>query len=122
MLKKLSFRFYFPDNLMRILFWISTGISLASWILGAWTAALYYGKPDLLVLHQTIYFGIDLVGLWYRALFLPLLGTIFLYANFMIARYIWKKDAVLGHLMCNATVFIEALILLAVFGILMLNI
>lgn len=122
MLKKFSFRFYFPDNLIRILFWISAGISLASWIFGAWTAALYYGKPDLLVLHQTIYFGIDLVGPWHRALFLPLLGIIFLYVNFIIARRIWKKDAALGHLMCHATVFIELLIAVAVFGILMLNI
>jgi hypothetical protein len=122
MLKKLSFRFYFPDNLIRILFWISAGVGAASWILGIWTAALYYGKPDLLVLHQTIYFGIDLVGPWYRALFLPLLGTFFLYANFAIARYIWKKDAVLSYLTCYATVFIQILIVLAVFGILMLNI
>jgi len=120
--KKLSFNFYFPDNLIRILFWICAGVSSASWILGVWTAALYYGKPDLLILHQTIYFGIDLVGPWYRALFLPLLGTIFLYVNFAVARYIWKKDAMLSHLMCYSTIFIEVLIVFAVFGILILNI
>lgn len=63
---------------------------MASWALMLWAYFVKFGFKDYLVLHSTVYFGIDLAGQKYRIFFYPLFGTVVLLANaFIVSR--WGK-------------------------------
>lgn len=118
---KLSWLFFLPDRKNRILFFVSLGLNIASWVIALWAAMPYYGKQDFLALHKTVYFGIDRIGPWYDILFLPGLGLFFIIINFFISQYLWKKEEILSYLLSWSTVFLEVFIVLTVFGIARLN-
>lgn len=120
-MSKLSWLFFLPDRKIRIAFIISLGLNIASWFIALWAALPYYGKDEFMVLHKTIYFGIDWFGPWHEMLFLPGLGLIFIIFNFFISQYIWRKEGSLSHLLAWSTVFLGAFIVLAVYSIARLN-
>lgn len=120
-MSKLSWLFFLPDRKIRLAFIISLGLNIASWVIALWAALPYYGKDDFMVLHKTIYFGIDWLGPWYEMLFLPCLGLIFIIFNFIIAQYIWRKEENLSHLISWTTIFLESFIVLVVYSIARLN-
>lgn len=118
---KLSWLFGALDRKERIIFMSSLGLNAASWVIAIWASVPYFGTDEVVALHKTVYFGIDLVGPWYEMLYLPLLGLIFILANFSIFQYIWKKEEDVGNLASWSTLCLEAVIVFAVFLIAKLN-
>ncbi len=61
-------------------------------------------KSDILFLHYNVIFGIDLVGEWWRILFLPLVGLLILVINYLAAIYCYNKDKIVSRFL---TVFVS---------------
>ena len=63
-----------------------------------WTMSLgllgYFIQPSetRIVLHYNVYFGVDLLGLWWQAYLLPLLGAIFFVGHFFLARRFYRQS------------------------------
>jgi hypothetical protein len=54
----------------------------------------YFIRPSeaSLVLHYNVYFGVDLLGIWWQAYTLPLLALGFLLAHFFLARRFYEQS------------------------------
>ena len=74
---------FFDNTLVRLLL----VISLVPVILGLGLLA-YFVRPNeaSIVLHYNVYFGVDLLGVWWQAYMLPLLGLSFLLGHFFLAK------------------------------------
>lgn len=68
-------------------------LNLASWIYTFW---LFQTTTDLIPLHYTIYFGIDLIDYKNRLFLYPSLGSIILGINSILTHLI-KKEKLIGY-------------------------
>ncbi|MBI2416066.1 MAG: hypothetical protein HYV33_05415 [Candidatus Kerfeldbacteria bacterium] len=83
---------------------------------GQWLALYWFIPPtsDLVPLHYTIYFGVDLVGEWYQLLYMPLSGTVILLLNGILAWHWRQRDIMISYLLLSSTVLLELLLGLAI--------
>lgn len=102
--------------------WITTGaaglINIATWLI-----LLINIKPqtNLIVLHYTVYFGVDLVGGWLEALLIPAFGLVVLLTNLLIAAFFAERYRVASYFFLILTPVIELLLLLAAVFVIIAN-
>lgn len=78
--------------------WIS--LSLAALInLAIWGILLINITPtsDLIVLHYTLYFGVDMVGKWSESLAIPGFGLCLIVMNTIFAHYFFRKNHIVSY-------------------------
>ncbi len=75
--------------------WI-TLISAAFFNLASWGILLLNITPreEQIILHYTLSFGVDRVGMWYEAFFLPLLAFILLLVDLCFAKYLFRRSRI----------------------------
>jgi len=73
-------------------------------------------------LHYNIVFGVDLVGNWWRIIFMPITGLIFMLLNFGLAIYFYNHDKLMARLFTVATPLFQFFLSIAVYLIVDLNI
>ena len=64
-------------------------------------------------LHYNIYFGIDLIGKWYKIFLIPLLGLIIFFINFIVSSIIYSREKILSYYLAIITVFIQIILVLS---------
>lgn len=69
--------------------------------------------------HYNIYFGIDLIGPWWYAFFLPAAGSVIVVANLALAFLLHKKKAISSYYIFFGSLFACGMLLLASVLILM---
>ncbi len=114
-----SLRMFFRDTSH----WVFMGISGFLLILSFFV--IWYGignREAAIVLHYNVYFGVDVIGEWWQAYFIPLLGTGIWMIHLILAfRFfqIGKRDV------CQITffslLFLEGMILVASFALGLVN-
>lgn len=92
--------------------------------LGIWAAVALAIRPqdNPIFLHYNIYFGVDLIGPWYQMYALPAVGLVSLVINVLVARYLYRKNTILGLLVLGIAVYLELLLFLATILIVRQNI
>ena len=73
-------------------------------------------------LHYNIIFGVDLVGKWWRIIFLPIFGLVMIVLNYGLALYFYNQDKLLSRLMTITTPLFQFFLSIAVYLIVDLNI
>ncbi|EKD46168.1 MAG: hypothetical protein ACD_68C00123G0003 [uncultured bacterium] len=64
-------------------------VNLLIWFL----AYIWFSNfQEMVVLHYNVYFGIDVVDVWWRILFLPLTGLVIWLINIALASLLFKKN------------------------------
>lgn len=86
------------------------GINLAQWV---YTYIKIQPQTDLIPLHYTIAFGIDRIGPWTSAFFLPVSGSAILVANLVVSTSIVERQQASATLLLLITGFIELTLLAA---------
>ena len=86
-----------------------------------WKLAPIGRELDVIPLHYNVYFGVDLLGRWYRVFLLPAMGLVLFAANALFARALWEKEHVLSFFFAVGTIVISTVIFLAVLLITLLN-
>lgn len=76
---------------------------------------------ETLPLHYNIYFGIDFIGRWYEVFIMPLVGIFFIIINFILADIIYLRDKVTSYFLTGAGAFIQILLFLAAYSIIIIN-
>lgn len=54
----------------------------------------YFIRPSEtpMILHYNVYFGVDLLGIWWQVYMLPFLGTLFFLGHFLLARRFYARS------------------------------
>ena len=88
-------------------------------------AALYYmfgfSKQESVVLHYNIYFGIDLIGGWYRVFNLAYVGLAIFLFNLLIGGFVYLREKVLTIFLALGSFICLSFLSLASFLIIYLN-
>ena len=85
---------------------------------------LYFIRPtdSLLILHYNIYFGVDLLGLWWQAYILPVLCFVLFLGHFSLARYFYyQHERVAAYLFLLGFVLVSLSLLVASVAIVYIN-
>ncbi|MDD2757774.1 MAG: hypothetical protein PHD72_00150 [Patescibacteria group bacterium] len=72
-------------------------------------------------LHYNIIFGVDLVGEWWKILYLPLGGLLIILVNFTLAVLLYNTDRVLARLLAAFAGVFELFLVWAVYLIVNIN-
>lgn len=110
---------FFRNIIVRILLVVSILPTLLS--LGL---LLYSIRPTeaLLVLHYNVYFGVDLLGIWWQTYILPLLGILFFLGHLLLARRFYTgMERIASYLMLLASGMLSFGILIASMSIAFIN-
>ncbi len=87
---------------------VSGLINAATWVL-----LLVSIKPQsqLIVLHYTVYFGVDRVGRWHQVLVIPALGLGAIAVNAVAAKYCHDRELIFGYVFLYLTLMVQILLL-----------
>lgn len=78
-------------------------------------------QTEPIILHYNIFFGIDLIGPWFKIYLIPLFGLICFFINFALSAIIYKRSKILSYLLIHASSLIQIFILLAVIFLIFQN-
>ena len=107
------------NTLVRLLLSVDSFLILVSTGLLA-----YFVRPSEtpLILHYNVYFGVDLVGIWWQAYVLPVLGIVFLLGHFFGAkRFYDQKERIAAYLLLLSATMLSFGILVACIGMAFIN-
>lgn len=103
-------------------FFVNIGLSvffhLAAWVLLSW-----YIKPqsELIVLHYSVYYGVDRVGTWSEAYLLPVFGLFLLLLNTGLALFFIDRHRLLSWFFLVCTTLFELFLLVGTIVIIVSN-
>lgn len=88
-----------------------------------WRQLILYIHPttERIFLHYNIIFGIDLVGEWWHAYFIPGVGWLILMVNLIIAWLVYGRDKLLARVLILFLVILQVGLLLAAYSLVGLN-
>jgi len=85
---------------------------------------MYFIRPiqGLLVLHYNVYFGVDLLGVWWQAYIFPFFGILFFVGHFFLAkRFYIRSERIAAYLLLLGSGMISFGILIASMSIALIN-
>jgi len=116
---KLRLKNFFVDRVN--IFFLLTGIvlNIILWLYLSWKI-----KPtnELISLHYNIYFGIDLIGEWYRIYILSLSGLIIYFINLVLSFILYKRGRIISYVILTMTLFLQIILLIAAIFIVKQNV
>lgn len=109
------------DKFFQITFSLALIINLLIWL-----ALYYYFFPlqysgEFIPLRYNIYFGINLIGKWYEVFVMPVIGLLLIMINFLLADVIYLRDKVVSYFLLGANIFINIILGLASYTIILIN-
>ena len=109
----------FKDRIFSIFFFVSIFLNILLWIFILWQI-----KPgaDPVYLHYNIYFGIDLIGSYFRLYFMPLSGLIIFLLNAVISAIIYKQEKIISYFLIIISACTQVFLWVATVLIVLINI
>ena len=96
-------------------------LNLALWLFLYWQLnKIVKINPEMttIPLHYNVFLGIDKIGYWYNAFYLPLIGLVILIINFILAIYAYSKKSLASYFLSTSSFFVQ--IILAASGLLII--
>lgn len=121
-MKSLLFVIFWRDRLIRYNVLVALLLQASLWFLIFFKIMPLVNQLDFLSLHYNIYFGIDLIGSWYRIFYIPVAGLIFLIINIFLIILLYKKERFLSYFVAACSVLISLGLAVALLLITLLNI
>jgi hypothetical protein len=109
------------DRFFQIIFITAVGINLFIWILLYFTFYPLRAFGDLVPLHYNVYFGIDLVGRWYKIFTIPFVGFFFILINFILSCFFYLREKMIGYFLGVTVLFSQILLAIAAAMIILIN-
>ncbi len=101
---------------------INLGLTLTFNFLG-WFFLYWRVQPttDFLALHYNLYFGVDMVGEWWRVFYLPLVSLLCALINIFLAKVLYRQTRLLSYFLMTATSSISIIIFVGSYLLILLN-
>lgn len=101
---------------------IASGVLLLLTVaLPVWRILPMAGDRPFIPLHYNVYVGVDAFGPWYDVFVLPMLGAALLVVNLVFQAAFYERERVLSAFFAVATLVTEAVLLVAMVLIVLLN-
>jgi len=100
---------------------VSGVLLLMTLALPVWKILPISGDNPYIPLHYNVYMGIDESGPWQRVFVLPAIGLVLLVVNSILQVVFYKREKVLSTFFAVATVATEAILLVSMVLIVLLN-
>lgn len=114
----INFKILFKKKIFILNLILGLVLNLALWLL------IYFEiepQQEPVILHYNIYFGVDLIGDWYKIYALPLFGLVVFLLNFTLAGLIYHRAKVLSYFLVFVASLVQILLFLAGFFIILQN-
>jgi hypothetical protein len=98
-----------------VLFGVGLALNIAIWVVLLWNIR---PQEELIFLHYSILFGVDLIGEWWKVLYVPIGGLVILLLNLFIGWFLFQKDKFANYVLlfiaalCQAFLFVTAMLLI----------
>ena len=121
---KIKFEYYFSQEFFRsaLVQWVLIGALLVNFV--NWVSIAYFIRPvDFpIILHYNVYFGVDLIGDWWQAFALPLIGLVVLMINGILGFLFYtQKERIISHVLFLASTVVQIIIVIGVAGLAHIN-
>jgi hypothetical protein len=115
---------YREDMIVKISFAVSAIINIIIWLalyvkLNNFSYQTEYGQ---IFLHYNVYFGVDNIGVWYKAFIIPLLGLVVIIFNNILAYTFYLKDRLISYVLVISQAVMQLALLAAAVFVILLNI
>lgn len=100
---------FLQDKIVIILFLVGLLLNLALYL------AINLGiKPatEPIILHYSVYFGIDFIGHWQQLYLMPAVGTFLWLVNFILALFFYQQEKITSYLLSGVILLIELFLLI----------
>lgn len=94
-------------------------LNITNWIWLLWEIR---PQEELIFLHYNILFGVDLIGPWWKVLFLPIVGFVIILVNIILGWFLFGKDKFFAHILNFISVFCQIFLLIASLLLIFLNV
>jgi len=121
-MKSLLLVIFWRDRLIRYTVLAALLLQASLWFLISYKIMPLANELDFFSLHYNIYFGIDLIGSWYRIFYIPVAGLLFLTINLVLIFFLYKKERFLSYLIAACSTLISLGLAVALLLITLLNI
>lgn len=112
-------RLFFKSQIavwLLILSGLSNAINFA--IIWIWIEPVDYP----IILHYNVYFGVDMIGDYRQAYFLPLTGFVLLAINLFLAIYFYvRKERIASYILLMATLMVQLSLIVGSLSIILIN-
>ncbi len=85
-------------------------VNICIWVI---ITATVRNFTDVIALHYTIYFGIDLIGPWYQLYVAPAIGLAVLLINGIGAFFVYKREVLLAYFLTFSALAMQVLLCIA---------
>jgi len=111
------------DRRIIAVFFVALALNILTWVLLMINLAPFGYLNDFgtIPLHYNLYFGIDLIGVWYLALTIPVIGVLVLICNTIVAYLLYPTDRELSYVVSAMEVVVGAILFAAAIFIILLN-
>ena len=107
------------DRTSQVLLVIGILLNIASWI---YIFINIKPQTDPIFLHYNIYFGVDLIGDWYRIYRIPLVGVAVYFINLYFSSILYRRERTISYFVIGITIFLQAIVLVSSYLITQQNI
>ena len=121
-MKSLLVLIFWRDLVIRYLTITAVLLQTGLWLLIIIKILPIANEADFFSLHYNIYFGIDLIGSWYRIFTVPIVGLVFLIINILLIILLYKREKFLSYFLAASNLLISLGLLVALTLIVLLNI
>ncbi len=110
-------RLYFKDR------WVRRTLAAVLFCVAVSTVSVVWGLPksETLPLHYNVFFGIDYLGSWQEAVWLPIAGLAVALCNNIVGVFLWRRDRVISYFLGFVTVLVNLVLATSLLFIVYLN-
>lgn len=98
------------DDIFQLGAIIGIVINLGMWLL-LYRRIHFSNEP--IALQYNIYFGINLIGEWYKVYAMPLIGIFVFVINYLLAFVVYKKEKIASYFLMIGAVLIQGILIFA---------
>jgi len=109
-IKKINLKVLFKEKKFILSLIVSLFLNVFIWIY-LLIAIKFTVEP--IPLHYNIYYGIDLIGNWYKIFYIPFFGLLIIFINFIFSSIIYGREKIISYFLTAITIFSQAILLLA---------
>lgn len=80
---------FFGNAIVRTLLILSAIVIIALTSILVWAVR---PTENLIILHYSVYFGVDMLGAWWQAYLAPALASAFLFGHLLLAKYFYNHS------------------------------
>jgi hypothetical protein len=112
------------NKLVLVLNFVALFLNLALWVfLFFQLKKILASQPEVtaIPLHYNVFLGIDLIGQWYHAFILPLIGLVVVIVNFILAFALYSKKILISYFLSFTSLLTQLILIVASLLIILIN-